>query len=97
MIPFDDVPGRPDGPDFWLLSDVMFQLDAWATEDGRTLPEIVGDLIDMRSLHWMADQRVMRGADRFHLDPTDETMRLMTALYLEAFVMGARYQQRKGS
>lgn len=93
--PFGDLPGRPDGPDFWALSDLMLQLDAWAREDGRSLTEIVGDLVDLRSLHYIAEQRIMRGVNAFRLRPTDNERRLMAALYLEAFVMGARFQQRK--
>lgn len=85
---------RPDHPDFWALSDLMLQLDGQAEEGNRDAGQIAGEIIDERSLSYLALQRVMRAealtGERF-------TMRAQitaAALYLEAFVMGARFAQR---
>ena len=52
-----EFPGRPDHPDFWLLSQTVLDLDA-QVNSGQPVTEIVGRHIDPESVICMASQRV---------------------------------------
>lgn len=84
-----DFPNRPDHPDFWLMAEVVQDLDA-AADDGMSADRIVSDL-DMASVAYMASQRGLRA---YQL-PIDGWTTKLSAAWLEAFVMGVMYQRRK--
>lgn len=80
---------RPDHPDFWLMAEVVQDLDA-AAEDGVPIETIVANL-DLPSLAYMASQRGLRA---YNL-PLDGWTTKLSAAWFEAFVMGVMYQRRK--
>lgn len=81
-----NFPDRPDHPDFWLMAEVVQDLDN-AADDGLSADRIVADL-DMTSVAYMAEQRALR-AQAGGMVPA--------ALWFDAFVMGVMFQRRKSS
>lgn len=84
-----DFTDRPDHPDFWLMAEVVQDLDA-AADDGLPFERIVSDL-DMASVSYMATQRVLRAQTLLK----GSARHAMLPLWFEAFVMGVMYQRRK--
>lgn len=82
----NDFPNRPTHPDYWLMAEVVQDLDA-AAEDGMSADRIVGDL-DMASVAYMASQRVLRAQNLLKGSA-------MAPLWFDAFVIGVMYQRRK--
>jgi len=54
-----DFPGRPDHPDFWLLSQALTDLDA-QSDAGQDFVQVAGRLIDPASAVYVAQQRAQR-------------------------------------
>lgn len=84
-----NFPDRPEHPDFWLMAEVIQDLDT-AAEDGVSIESIVKDL-DLPSVAYMGTQRGLRA---YHLPVDGWTTKLSTA-WFEAFIMGVMYQRRK--
>lgn len=86
---------RPSHPDMTTLIDLILQLDGQASEGRRDVGDIAGEIIDPESLSYLAVQRVMRAQMLTHRPMDMRTQVTASALYLEGFVMGARYAARK--
>lgn len=87
-------PNRPDHPDFWRLSEIVMGMDAWldvAKPENRqdVFQKIVTDVIDIRSVTYMADQRALRAM--MFLGVPREYQAATAAMWLEAFIMGVKY------
>ena len=78
---------RPDHDDFWLLAEVVQDLDA-AADDGIAIERIIGQ-IDLDSLAYTAYQRVMRAAQ---VPSSPETL---GATWVDGFMAGVNFQKRK--
>lgn len=93
-------PGRPDHPDFWLISQALIDTDAQA-DSGQTIPDIAGRIVDTESLMYAATQRAMRGLVALHgrmtLAESERNKAVLAATWMDAFVAGARYQHLKSS
>lgn len=85
----NEFPNRPDHPDFWLIAEVIQDLDS-AAEDGLSVDRIVADL-DVASVMYAASQRGLRA---YHL-PVDGWTTKLSTTWFEAFIMGVMYQRRK--
>lgn len=85
-----DFPDRPDSDDFWLMAEVVQDLDA-AADDGMPMDRIVADL-DLTAVAYMAQQRAMRAQDMLK----GSARHTMAPLWFDAFVLGVMYQRRKG-
>ena len=90
-------PDRPQHPDFWSLSELTMKRDGQATEDGKTLPEFLDDVVDLDSLIYMARQRV-----RFILRSTGVPAEVIDVIesqvisaYIDAFLLGHDYHAKK--
>lgn len=100
MLDPKDYPLRPDHPDWWRLSELVLQLDAQATEDGRRLDNITAGIIDPESLGYLALQRAMRYlgiTTRAEVAEHMTTIARMGAWYHEAFILGARFEAAQRS
>lgn len=95
MNEFLNRPGRPQHPDMMVLIDLMVQLDGQATEGGRDAGDIAGEVVDAESLSYLAIMRVQRAQQLTNHKVDMRTEITMAALYLEAFVMGARFTERR--
>ena len=92
------MPGRPDHPDFWRLSELVLQLDGQATEAGMQLDEMVAGVIDPASLGYMAVMRAMKlvGAEtRGQLAAKQREVARFATLYHEAFILGVRFEAKR--
>lgn len=83
-------PGRPDHADFWLMAEVVQDLDT-ASDDGTSFARLVGPLVDPQSIAYMAQQRGLRAYTM--LKGGGETR--MAATWLDGFIAGMLYQKRK--
>jgi len=89
--PIDPLfPDRPDHPDFLRLSKAVIHFDSEA-DGGRDIEEIVGELIDLPSLIYMADQRILRTG----LQGGNAIRARLLALYVDAFSLGYRIAQEE--
>lgn len=101
-MPFQQALGpRPDHPDFWRLSEILLQLNARATEDGRRMIEEIGETVDFASVDYFARGRTNLAVNSFVADSggkltAREVMALLEAAWLEAFLVGVRFQERGG-
>jgi hypothetical protein len=84
---FGKIPGRPDHPDFWKLSQIVLRTDGRLEADPDAFRSTVSSVIDLESLTYFARQRVMR---LFPGQPERSTIALMS-LYMDAFIMGAEF------
>lgn len=88
---FFNVPGRPEHPDLMKLSDVILKLDGRATEGGESFEAIVGDVIDVKSLSYMAQQRIRWAYPNI----SEEGASAMAAMFLNGFLAGFFWHDRK--
>jgi hypothetical protein len=84
---------RPDHPDFWKLSNVVIQIDAMA-EQHQGFAEIVGAVIDIDSVTYMAEQRAIRAMGP---NASPATMSLIGATWIDGFMAGINYQKERES
>jgi hypothetical protein len=89
---FGDVPGRPDHPDFWLLSQQVLGLDA-TIENEPDIENIIKKYVDTDSLAYTAKQRASRVIDA-GLAP-EGALPLLAALYTEGFILGILVEQSR--
>lgn len=84
-----DFPGRPQHPDFWLLSEAALWVDGKSTD--TSVVEIVNEYNDCESVVYMARQRLakMQGIRPDQVQPQ------LIAVYMDAITIGARAQQRR--
>lgn len=97
---FDDkmYPNRPDHHDYWRLSELVLQVDAQATEDGRRLDNIVAEIIDPESLAYTAFQRAIRvlGVNtRGQVAARMGDIAKLATVYHEGFILGARFESKR--
>lgn len=85
-----DFPNRPDTDDFWLMAEIVQDLDS-AADDGTKLDRLVSPIVDTASLAYMASQRGLRA---YTMLSGGGQVRL-SAAWLEGFVAGAMYLKRK--
>ena len=87
-------PGRPTHPDFWRISEVVLQQDGQATEESLPMEEIVKETVDLESLTYFAMQRAGTMCQQMKLP--ESLVPVIGSVWLDAFMAGARYQQRGG-
>jgi hypothetical protein len=91
-------PNRPNHPDFWLMSQAIVDTDA-QSETGQAAPDIMGRLVDVESLTYVAEQRALRAAPRLETGGlvfrNPQNMSILAGLWIDAFVAGARFQHLK--
>ncbi len=92
---FLNYPGRPQHPDMMALSDLILQLDGQATEGGRDVGELVGEFADVECVSYLAINRVRRAEQLTHRAFNMRQAVTASALWLEGFVMGARWERRR--
>lgn len=85
-------PDRPQHPDFWHLSEIVLEMDGKFQEEGdkTDIEEYVAEEIDLDSLMYMGLQRALR------IQGMETGMHAMATLYIEAFLVGRRYERRYG-
>ena len=81
---------RPDHDDFWLMAEVVQDMDA-AADEGN-FDRIIRPVVDMESLAYVAEQRAMRVVGPL---ASQEVYVKLQAAWLDAFIAGALYQKRK--
>jgi hypothetical protein len=96
----EKYPNRPDHPDFWLLANSTSGMDELIeTHQGDfDFEALVEAYVDPKSLAYIALQRSMRA---FGVETVSELQEMKdyvqrgAALYHEAFLLGAGYQEDK--
>ncbi len=85
-------PGRPEHPDFWLISQGLIEQDAQA-EGGQAF----GRYVDLASLTYVAEQRALRlyQADRRLVYGAVEVQTRIAAAWMDAFIQGIRFEHLK--
>lgn len=88
---------RPEHEDFWLMAEVVQDLDS-AADDGLGLERLA--LADPDSMAYMGIQRAMRIANpdpsRMAMDGrTARTVETIGAAWMDGFVAGMEFQRRK--
>lgn len=86
---FGDIPGRPEHPDFWVLSEIVLGMDALTEKPTGFEDALLAASVDSSSLLYVAKQRTSRGAR------TQQDLMLGTACWLDGFIAGTRYNERK--
>lgn len=78
-------PGRPDHPDFWVISEALIEMDAQADQDAP-FEDMVGWIVSPAVLAYVAFQRALRMSDPV-IGPI--------AVWMDGFIAGARYQHKR--
>ena len=87
-------PGRPEHDDFWLMAEVLQDLNN-AGDDGVPVAKIVSD-IDLDSLVYMAEQRALRVEQMLAaMDSPMDPQVVYTSVWMEAFKSGVEFQKRR--
>lgn len=83
---------RPDHPDFWLLSEIVIDQDTASFNETILFDDMVGQIVDTKSLAYLADQRALR-----ILGPaaTNRERAKIAAVFMDAFMVGAKFQTKK--
>lgn len=87
-------PDRPTHPDFWRMSESVLQHDGQATEGKQSVEQIVGETVDVESLKYFATQRAGTACQLSGLP--EAMVPVLAGVWMDAFMAGARYQQRGG-
>lgn len=100
-VVFGKNPRRPNHPDLWRISEVLLHndgaVDGAAPDEKRTVwVGITEDLVDMESLLFMADQRVLRAFGPMRSMDEIPLRTRLAGLVIDAFVAGAGYQKAGG-
>lgn len=103
--PFGDVAPRPKHPDFWRISETLLDHDAElgpnagpsTEEKDKIWEERVARVVDPESVRYAAMNRVflVKGRRPASQEEARQWASQM-AMWIDAFVAGARYQQRGG-
>lgn len=80
---------QPNHPDFWLMSEIVLDLDA-AADDGLPIERITGKRLDLESIAYMARNRALRG-QQLGLPAQAAT----PTAWFEGFIVGTMYAHRK--
>lgn len=103
----DFTPVRPDTPDFWHLSAIILDLDGAmddaVTDDDRQRvwdDAVKAGGIDPNALSYMGMQRAFRVLGvRTQRDLRNQAVQrqvlAMTTLYMEAFLVGVRFERER--
>jgi hypothetical protein len=86
---------RPDHDDFWLMAEVVQDLDA-AADDGVAMERIIGK-IDIESLAYIASQRISRLPDIWGT-PASQQVQQAAALggaWVDGFMAGINFNKRR--
>ena len=89
-----NYPGRPDHPDFWLISQAIIDQDAQA-DAGQDADVILSRMIDPASASYAAVQRGLRGEMRYRGKRVSPE--LLGAMWMDGFLAGMRVQQAKSA
>jgi hypothetical protein len=79
---------RPDHDDFWLMAEVVQDLDS-AADDGTAMERIIGR-IDLESLAYVASQRILRIPGATLADAAT-----LGAQWIDGFMAGVNFNKRK--
>lgn len=85
---------RPDHDDFWLMSEVLQDLDRAAEDVGI---ERTAGTVDMDSLGYVAVQRAIRIMATNEQVPTERALAQIAACWIDAFVTGLNFQKRRNN
>jgi hypothetical protein len=94
---FGDFPGRPDHPDFAMLSDVVLRQDGKIEDSSFDVETYIESMIDPPALRHMATQRARRMIGLLGLNP-DNSARLVAAIagtYVDAFMTGYHFHIKR--
>lgn len=94
---FGNFPGRPDHPDFAMLSDVVLRQDAKTEDRSFDTETYIASMIDPPSLAHMATQRAKRMIGILGLNP-DNSSPLVAAIagaYVDAFMTGYHFHIKR--
>ncbi len=86
---------RPDHDDFWLMAEVVQDLDA-AADDGVAMERIIGK-IDIDSLAYVASQRISRLPNIWGT-PASQQAQQAAALggaWVDGFMAGINFNKRR--
>ena len=90
-------PGQPTHPDFWRICDCVVEADAEATESEDGFQRVIGAIVDLTTLNYVAHQRTLRLQTQARAPMSSEHWWMMAStLWLDGFIAGAKYQQRGG-
>lgn len=92
-----NFPNRPDHPDFWLLAEIVQDFDS-AADDGTQFDRLVKPIVDVESLTYVAEQRVLRMQMAINpliaQSPAAQSAKIGGA-WIDGFVAGALFQKRR--
>lgn len=80
----NEFPNRPNHPDFWALSNIIIQNDNLAELSPLQVEQIIGEVIDINSLVYLASQRITRTKGQ-------EATALQVAYFTDAFLIGYKF------
>lgn len=89
---------RPDHDDFWTLSAIIIDSDEIATKE--SLRAAIGELVDLDSLAYMAEQRALRSLriqDEEEFCRNKEAIAILASIWMDAFITGVRFEKKKNS
>jgi len=90
-----EFPGRPDHPDFWLLSQVLIRQDAQA-ESGQPVTDMIARYLDPDSAAYMAGQRALVAVRRMARNPGTQRREVqLAAVWLDGLIAGMAVQHLK--
>lgn len=85
---FGKFPNRPKHKDFWNLSEIVLQQDGKTEDADFDFEAYISEVIDPDTVTYMAMQRAMRVGDTSQVTSH-------AAIFLDAFMLGIKWQQRK--
>lgn len=96
MDPLNDprFPNRPTHPDYWRIAEVAMQQDGKAEEGKQSVPQILEGVVDHESATYAATNRALIMCQKTGLP--EALAPVLAAVWLDAFSVGVRFQQRGG-
>ena len=85
-------PQRPENPDYEQLQRIVKDFDR-ARKEGRTVPEIVGSVVDLYSAQYLAEQRAQLVCAQLGIH--SRMAPYLAATFLNAFTIGVIFERER--
>ena len=97
ILDADQFPDRPTHLDFFRLSESVLKQDGRAQEGTDPFETVMGKIVDIESIVYMADQRAEILIARTGVQHSLALKGLLMSVYLDAFTTGVSFQQAGGT
>jgi hypothetical protein len=88
--------GRPDHPDFEVMSEIVIALDE-SPDSSDDFASYIGEIVDPASITYMANGRAQMALRTIGQEPTLQWLAAFGAMYIDGFLLGQQFEKRRAA